>query len=190
MKKQILIAAALLSIAVLGFLAGRAWSPDSVDAAGSDSGGAREILYWVAPMDSDFRRDEPGKSPMGMDLVPMYADQVDSQPGVVMIDPTVVNNLGVRTAVARRSPLPRLIDTVGYVRYDEDTIHHIHTRVDGWIENLGANASGEAVRKGQRLFELYSPTLVSAQEEFLSALRSGNAALHGSVFEFSQQNRF
>ena len=110
MKKQILIAAALLSIAVLGFLAGRAWTPDSVDAAGSDSGGDREILYWVAPMDSDFRRDEPGKSPMGMDLVPMYADQVDSQPGVVMIDPTVVNNLGVRTAVARRSPLPRLIE--------------------------------------------------------------------------------
>ena len=59
----------------------------------------REILYWVAPMDPNFRRDEPGKSPMGMDLTPVYADEVDSQPGVVKIDPTVVNNLGVRTTV-------------------------------------------------------------------------------------------
>jgi Cu(I)/Ag(I) efflux system membrane fusion protein len=131
-------------------------------------------------MDSSFRRDEPGKSPMGMDLVPMYADQVDGQPGVVTINPTIVNNLGVRTVVARRSSLPRLINTVGYVGYDEDTVHHIHTRVDGWIEKLGANASGETVVRGQLLFELYSPTLVGAQEEYLSALRSSNSVLRSA----------
>ena len=177
MNRRILIAAVLLLTIVIGFLIGRAWSPATSDIAVEGSGGEREISYWVAPMDANFRRDEPGLSPMGMDLVPMYADQLESQPGVISIDPTVVNNLGVRTALAERSPLPRLIDTVGYVSYDEDTVHHIHTRVDGWIEKLETNASGDAVKKGQLLFELYSPTLVSAEEEFLATLRNNNDVL-------------
>jgi Cu(I)/Ag(I) efflux system membrane fusion protein len=128
-------------------------------------------------MDANYRRDEPGKSPMGMDLVPVYADEVDSQPGTVRIDPTVVNNLGVRTAKAERGALSRHIDTVGYVQFDEDTLHHVHTRVDGWIEKLATKASGDPVEKGQLLFELYSPTLVNAQQEFLAALRSNNSVL-------------
>jgi len=134
-------------------------------------------LYWVAPMNANYRRDEPGKSPMGMDLLPVYADEVDGQPGVVAIDATIVNNLGVRTARAQRGELSQRIETVGYVAYDEDTVQHVHTRVDGWIEKLATKASGEAVKKGQLLFELYSPTLVNAQEEYLIALRSTNTLL-------------
>ena len=124
-----------------------------------------------------IRRDAPGKSPMGMDLVPVYADQVDSQPGSLSIDPTVVNNLGVRTADSEGGELPRRIETVGYVGYDEDTVQHVHTRVDGWIEKLATKSSGDPVQKGQLLFELYSPTLVNAQEEYLTALRSNNKLL-------------
>jgi Cu(I)/Ag(I) efflux system membrane fusion protein len=112
-----------------------------------------------------------------MDLVPVYADDVDSQPGTVKIDPTVVNNLGVRTAKAARGELSRHIDTVGYVQFDEDTLHHVHTRVDGWIEKLATKATGDPVEKGQLLFELYSPTLVNAKQEFLAALRSKNTVL-------------
>ena len=160
---------------IVGVLAGRLWEPAS--APSPESASEREILYWVAPMDPNFRRDEPGKSPMGMDLVPVYADEVDSQPGVVAIDPTVVNNLGVRTSVAERGSLPRRIETVGYVGYDEDTLQHVHTRVDGWIEKLATKATGDPVKKGQLLFELYSPTLVSAQQEYLAALRSNNVVL-------------
>jgi Cu(I)/Ag(I) efflux system membrane fusion protein len=137
----------------------------------------REVLYWVAPMDANYRRDEPGKSPMGMDLVPVYADEVDATPGTVKIDPTVVNNLGVRTAPAEGGPLPRRIETVGYVGYDEDTLQHVHTRVDGWIEMLATKATGDPVEKGQLLFELYSPTLVNAQQEYLAALASSNSML-------------
>jgi Cu(I)/Ag(I) efflux system membrane fusion protein len=138
---------------------------------------SREILYWVAPMDPNFRRSDPGKSPMGMDLVPVYADEVDARPGVVKIDPTIVANLGVRTEVAEFGHLSRMIETVGYVGYDEQSLIHMHTRVDGWIEKQTVTSTGDPVRKGQVLFELYSPTLVNAQEEFLVALRSGNAAL-------------
>jgi Cu(I)/Ag(I) efflux system membrane fusion protein len=170
----ILVAAAI----VVAFLAGRFFAPDGDSGtAATGDGGEREILYWVAPMDANYRRDAPGKSPMGMDLVPVYADEVDSQPGTVKIDPTVINNLGVRTAEAERGTLPRHIDTVGYVKFDEDTLHHVHTRVDGWIEKLATTATGDPVEKGQLLFELYSPTLVNAQQEFLAALRSSNTVL-------------
>jgi Cu(I)/Ag(I) efflux system membrane fusion protein len=168
----------LVAAAVTGFFVGRIDAPDgNRGAAASGDGGEREILYWVAPMDANYRRDEPGKSPMGMDLVPVYADEVDSQPGTVKIDPTVVNNLGVRTARAERGELSRHIDTVGYVQFDEDTLHHVHTRVDGWIEKLATKATGDPVEKGQLLFELYSPTLVNAKQEFLAALRSNNTVL-------------
>ncbi len=182
-RNRIVIASlgALAAVLVAGawFLGRMSASATGGDPASGGSG-EREILYWVAPMDANFRRDEPGKSPMGMDLVPVYADEVDTRPGVVTIDPAVVNNLGVRTAPATRGPLPRRIETVGYVAYDEDTVTHVHTRVDGWIRNLDVKASGDPVTAGQRLFELYSPTLVNAQEEFLAALAGGNRNLVGA----------
>lgn len=143
----------------------------------------REVLYWVAPMDPNFRRDEPGKSPMGMDLVPVYADEVDSRPGVVSIDPAVVSNLGIRTTPAERSSLPRLISTTAHVSYDEDTVQHVHTRVDGWIERLAVKAEGDEVNAGDLLFELYSPTLVNAQQEYLAALNSGSNSLKSASRE-------
>ncbi len=137
--------------------------------------GDREVLYWVAPMDANYRRDKPGKSPMGMELVPVYADAGNGSG--VTISPEMVQNLGVRTAVAERSRLWRSIDTVGYVDYDESKVSHIHLRTEGWIENLVVQSEGERVTKGQRLFNLYSPELVNAQEEFVQALNAGNKGL-------------
>jgi Cu(I)/Ag(I) efflux system membrane fusion protein len=176
MNKTIPVILAILAALLVGWLLGRESTPSMHQETSADSGD-REILYWVAPMDANYRRDEPGKSPMGMDLVPVYADEKAIQPGVVSIDPTMVANLGVRTAVAQRGTLPRRVETVGYVGYDEDTLQHLHTRVEGWIENLAATAAGDPVSKGQLLFELYSPTLVNAQQEFLAALASSNASL-------------
>ena len=177
MRKQILFVVIILAAIAAGVFVGRSWTTNGIPAQGGSDGVERDILYWVAPMDPNFRRDEPGKSPMGMDLVAVYADEVDSAPGTVKIDPTVVNNLGVRTAVVESGPLPRRVETVGYVGYDEDTLMHVHLRVDGWIENLSVNTTGDAVTKGQVLFELYSPTLVNAQEEFLLALRSQSTTM-------------
>ena len=177
MRKFVNILVVALIAAAVGLIIGRLTVPGPATQTATTADGGPEVLYWVAPMDPNFRRDEPGKSPMGMDLVPVYAADVDSEAGVVTIDPTVVNNMGVRTAVAERGPLPRRIDTVGYVNYDEETVQHVHTRVEGWIENLAITSSGDSVERGQLLFTLYSPALVNAQQEYLSALRGSNAAL-------------
>jgi len=152
-------------------LGATALSPYSLAGAAEDK---REILYWVAPMDPNYRRDQPGKSPMGMDLVPVYADAANRDAGTVSIDPAVVENLGVRTAKVERGPLWRRIDTVGYVAFDERRISHIHLRTDGWIETLSVKSNGERVKQGDLLFELYSPDLVNAQEEYVQALRGNN----------------
>ena len=135
----------------------------------------KKILYWVAPMDANFRRDEPGKSQMGMDLVPVYDDGEDGI--TVKISPEVENNMGVRTALVKKDKLWRRIDTVGYVDFDENKISHIHLRTKGWIEKLLIKSEGERVKKDQLLFEVYSPELVNAQEEYLQALRSGHKGL-------------
>ncbi|MGE0625697.1 MAG: efflux RND transporter periplasmic adaptor subunit [Pseudomonadales bacterium] len=176
MRCRVLAAAGMLLALTVGVAAGRWWSGGLP--SGEGASGEREVLYWKAPMDPNYRRDKPGKSPMGMDLVPVYADEGPGEaPGVVSIDPQVVSNLGVRTAAVEQGILSRRIETVGYVGYDEDTLHQISTRVDGWIEKLSVKAAGDPVREGQVLFELYSPTLVNAQEEYLVALQNGNAVL-------------
>jgi len=177
MKNTIISLIVLIAGIGIGLVSSR-WSsnPDS-GVAEDHASSERTILYWKAPMDANYRRDEPGKSPMGMDLVPVYAGEGGDDESVVTISPQVVNNLGVRTAKAQYGVLSRRIDTVGYVGYDEDTLQHIHARVDGWIENLGITATGDPVSKGQPLFELYSPTLVNAEQEYLTALRSGNDTL-------------
>ncbi len=138
--------------------------------------GEAEVLYWVAPMDANYRRDKPGQSPMGMDLVPVYAGGDDNGSDVT-ISAAVVQNLGVRTAPIGHGDLSRVINTVGYVEYDESNVSHIHLRVAGWIEKLTVESKGERVTKGQRLFNLYSPDLVNAQEEFVRALKSDNKNL-------------
>jgi Cu(I)/Ag(I) efflux system membrane fusion protein len=137
----------------------------------------KEVIYWVAPMDANYRRDKPGKSPMGMALVPVYADDAGNNSSGVTISPEVIQNLGIRTMAAERSRLWRSIDTVGYVDYDESRVSHIHLRTEGWIEHLAAHSEGERVRKGEKLLELYSPDLVNAQDEFVQALVSGNKSL-------------
>jgi Cu(I)/Ag(I) efflux system membrane fusion protein len=140
----------------------------------------KKPLYWVAPMDSNYRRDKPGKSPMGMDLIPVYEDESstdDFGPGAVRVAPHVVNNLGVRTAPVEVENMHTEISTVGYVQYDEDKLIHIHPRVDGWIEKLYLKAEGDPVEKGQPLYSLYSPQLVNAQEELLIALKRNNGSL-------------
>jgi Cu(I)/Ag(I) efflux system membrane fusion protein len=183
MKNKIQLAVGLVLAIGIGILVGRLSNPVAGDMTNPTASSEREVLYWVAPMDPGYQRDEPGKSPMGMDLIPVYADEASGQPGVVAINPIIVSNLGMRTSLAEYGSLSQRIETVGYVEYDEDTLQHVHTRVEGWIEKLAVTAKGDAVQNGQLLFELYSPTLVNAQQEYLAALRSNNTLLRGASRE-------
>ena len=164
-----------LTFGVYSFMA-----PTNSGEASSVVTAEKKPLYWVAPMDANYKRDKPGKSPMGMDLVPVYDDGgkgPNEGAGTIRISPDVVNNLGVRTAIVSYKSLHTEINTVGYVTYDEDKLVHIHPRVQGWIEKLYVKAIGDPVKKGQPLYEIYSPELVNAQEELLLALDRKNSRL-------------
>ena len=152
-------------------------------AGGSDPDkpvGERKIKYWVAPMDPTFIRDEPGKSPMGMDLVPVYEDQAATG-SIISVDPVTSQNMGVRMALVTRKDLSRTIRTVGLIGYEEPKQFSINSKIDGWVERLHVNETGQVVKKGAPLLEIYSPALVSAQEEFLLA-RNNNITLAESPF--------
>ncbi|NNG44099.1 efflux RND transporter periplasmic adaptor subunit [Pseudoalteromonas sp. NEC-BIFX-2020_002] len=144
------------------------------------NGTEKKPLYWVAPMDSNYRRDEPGLSPMGMDLVPVYDEGSSNNqdgPGAVTISPAVFNNLGVRTEKVQFKALQSEVNTVGYVQYNQDQQVHIHPRVEGWLETLYVKAAGAQVKQGEPLYTLYSPQLVNAQEEFVLAVNRKNTVL-------------
>lgn len=161
----------------LGLAGGMVLFDGNMPGNGASGSEEKKPLYWVAPMDKNYRRDQPGKSPMGMDLVPVYEEDGGADDNSVRISPVVENNLGVKLATVSRDKLVMPIRTIGTVQLDESRITHVHSRVEGWIERLGVAATGDPVRKGQTLFELYSPALVSAQEEYLAAIRSGNRNL-------------
>jgi len=140
-------------------------------AEGPCPGGAQP-LYWVAPMDPNFVRNESGKSPMGMDLIPKCSsDSAGITQGQVRIDPAVLQKIGVRTERVERRNLERIVHSAGRVDYDERLVSHVHTKVQGWIEELYADYEGQMVERGQPLLEIYSPELVSTQEEVLIAVR-------------------
>lgn len=143
--------------------------------------GEREIAHWVAPMDSSFTSPTPGESPMGMDLVPVYKDQLGAAGDVtgratIEIGERMRQLIGIRLAPARVTDAVRTIRTVGFVDPDENRIHHIHTRTPGWLEEVHVHAVGERVERGQLLYELYSPELVATQRELFSARAAGNTA--------------
>lgn len=175
MKRIVPIALVLLAGAAVGYGAALFGGDADKDAAGAEEG--RKIAYYKAPMDPNFRSDKPGKSPMGMDLIPVYEDELASGAGgktsSVIIDASVVNNIGVRTAKVEYGSLRPSIRTVGRIEYDEERVANFHLRSSGWIERLNVRAEGEPVKKGDLLFEIYSPDLVNAQAEFLQTLRSG-----------------
>lgn len=179
-KKKLIILGSGGLFVVLAALLWFALPEETPMGAGTDAaakqetaGKEKKIKYWVAPMDPAYIRDGPGKSPMGMDLVPVYEDDEGeaSAEGVVKIDPVTVQNIGVRTTEVTKGPLVAAIRTVGNVTYDEERVEHIHTKISGYVEELYVDTAGQAVRRGQKLLSIYSPELVATQEEYLQALR-------------------
>ena len=137
----------------------------------SASSGERTVAYWRAPMNPEEIYDQPGKSAMGMDLVPVYEDELVG--GVdIFIDPVTQQNMGIRTAAVAQEPLARTIRTYGHVTYDETRTVQVSPKSSGWIETLHVDFTGKSVTKGEPLFEIYAPELVTAQEEYLVAFQS------------------
>ncbi|UCE86917.1 MAG: efflux RND transporter periplasmic adaptor subunit [Deltaproteobacteria bacterium] len=180
MRRSIQTACVVLLAAAAGWLAHDRWArapgAEAQPAAAGPCPGGAQPSYWKAPMDPTYIRNEPGKSPMGMDLVPVCPGSAEAQPtGTVSIDPAMVQSMGVRSAVVGHRDLARRIRTVGRVTYDERRVAHVHTKVQGWVERLRVEYEGQAVRRGQPLLEIYSPELVSTQEELLVAARYRDA---------------
>jgi Cu(I)/Ag(I) efflux system membrane fusion protein/cobalt-zinc-cadmium efflux system membrane fusion protein len=132
----------------------------------------REILYWQAPMNPSEIYDEPGKSSMGMDLVPVYADGANSSEGMISINPVVVQNMNVRTANVQQKDLSTVVRAVGKVDYDEQKLFNVSPKISGWVEQLYVDYTGKMVQRGQPLFSIYSPELVTTQKEYLLALKT------------------
>ncbi len=142
----------------------------------------RKILYWKAPMDPSEIYDHPGKSRMGMDLVPVYDDEAAGEGGSVVIDPVTVQNMNVRYTTVQRMDFSREIRAVGLIDYNEENLYTVNTKISGWIEKLYVDFTGQMVQKGQPLLEIYSPDLVTTQEEYLLALNN-KKAVSQSKFE-------
>ena len=190
-KGTILLAAAVLSGTFLSgiYVAKRQEASHSDRGRGGD-GSVRdtaahpaELMYHCA-MHPNYISDKPGNCPIcGMKLVPISADDHGAAHGV-HIDPTTVQNMGVRTEIVMMRDLKSEIRASGTVKADEGRLFQVNARVMGYVESLQAKVTGEKVRKGQALMEIYSPDLVGTQEEFLQALRysqgtSGNPAASG-----------
>ncbi|MDE2956918.1 MAG: efflux RND transporter periplasmic adaptor subunit [Bacteroidota bacterium] len=165
MKKTIILTTVVLIAGVAGFWLGTGYRPSE------ESGAEREVAYWRAPMNPDEIYDRPGKSAMGMDLVPVYADEL-ADSAAPTTRRAFTQRMNVRTTKAGRMDLSRTIRTVGEVAYDEERLHAISSKISGWIEVLNVNYVGDQVRAGDPLAELYAPDLVATQNEFLLALKN------------------
>ncbi len=135
-----------------------------------------KILFYRNPMNPNITSPAPAKDSMGMDYIPVYAEEDsgnDAEPdGTVKIDAVTVQNIGVRTALAERRDLSHDIRAVGRVDFDEARLTRLHPKTDGWIEKLQIDKTGEFVKKGTILLGLYSPQLVTSQQEYLLALNN------------------
>jgi Cu(I)/Ag(I) efflux system membrane fusion protein len=166
-------------------------SPEMAAMPAAKQSGERKVLYWYDPMHPSYTSDKPGIAPdCGMTLVPKYADEMEAMkemaPGTVLLTPEKQQLIGIRTTEVRRDRLQRTIRTVGRLAADDTKIARIHVKVAGWVEKVDVDFVGKLVEKGQPLFTLYSPELVSTQQEYLIA-RRGEQYLADSPYRQASQ---
>jgi multidrug efflux pump subunit AcrA (membrane-fusion protein) len=152
---------------------------------------SRRILYYVDPMHPAYTSDKPGVAPdCGMTLEPVYGEESSSaftvalgdshsEPGptsvpagAIRISPERQQMIGVKFATAEAGDSTRAIRAVGKVSVDETRVSHVHTRIDGWIEKVFINFTGDVVKQGEPMLTIYSPEMLASQEELLLAARA------------------
>jgi membrane fusion protein, copper/silver efflux system len=143
----------------------------------SPSPSAGDVLYYRSPMDPSVHSATPTKDSMGMDFLPVYAEDVSPASDVagratLTLSPERRQILGLRSQILRLVPRRRVIRTVGRVTVDERRLHHIHTKYEGFVEHLHVDFTGKFVRRGEPLLSIYSPELVATQQEYLLAYRA------------------
>lgn len=183
-KKQIIAVIGVLAIltTVVYFLfAGRNESqPDSTASRATNQPAKRtepKILYWVDPMHPTYKSDKPGIAPdCGMQLTPVYAEEEEKSsgfvPGTVKLSGRKQQLINLKVVEVSDQHVMKNIRTLGTLQYDETRVAKIHSRIEGWIEKVYVDYTGRLVRKGQPLFSIYSPDLVSTQQEYLLALKA------------------
>ncbi|MCL7487726.1 MAG: efflux RND transporter periplasmic adaptor subunit [Desulfobulbaceae bacterium] len=196
MKKQKAVVPFLIVLALLAGLAGGYWyaSSDKQQPAApvektESTEGEPEVLFYRNPMNPAITSPGPAKDEMGMDYIPVYADDDRSagEPaGTVTIDPVVEQNIGVRTAVAQKQVLNREIRSVGRVAYDEELLYRVHPKVEGWIEELYVKKTGQRVKEDEILLSIYSPQLVAGQQEYLIAVNNYEALKNSPIEDISK----
>jgi membrane fusion protein, copper/silver efflux system len=172
-------------VIVLGFAAAIAagyWlgtrgaaTAESPQAAAGSRKDQRRVLYYRNPMGLPDTSPVPKKDPMGMDYLPVYEGETGAgaaPAGTVRIAPEKQQVMGVRTEPVSARDLRRIVRAVGTIQPNERLVYRVSPRFEGWIEKLHVNTTGQSVARGQPLMEVYSPELVSAQEEYLIALRA------------------
>jgi membrane fusion protein, copper/silver efflux system len=183
-RATLFILVSLLGLLLLGLpLACRQVGKDAKN--GPSPSAERKVLYYRNPMNPSVTSPVPAKDDMGMDYVPVYADEVNGAAGGIDgLAPVEAGQegfrlAGVQTAVAERQELTRTTRAPGLVVPDETRLRHVHSRTSGWIEKLYVNYTGQQVRAGQPLLSIYSPELLATQQEFLRA-REAAARFSGS----------
>ena len=180
--RHLLLVLALIAIGsalvAIGYLSGRSQTTHQVMTKASTKKPAKEerkVLYWYDTMVPQQHFDHPGLSPMGMQMVPKYADEESTDKGVVHIDPATVQNLGVRTAKVERRTLADAIEVPGTVSWDLRQATTLSARVDAVVEKLDIKAPYTRVTKGEPLAELLAPQWSSALAEY-RALQQATSA--------------
>jgi membrane fusion protein, copper/silver efflux system len=136
------------------------------------------VLFYRNPMNPQVTSPVPAKDEMGMDYVPVYAEDVaptlGGVPGLatVTVHDEPLHLAGVQTVPVVRETISRHVRTVGSVVADETRIRHVHTKISGWVEKLHVNYTGQLVKEGEPVMEIYSPELLASQEEYLKARES------------------
>jgi membrane fusion protein, copper/silver efflux system len=150
--------------------------------------GAKNPLFYRNPMNPAITSPVPAKDEMGMDYIPVYADggNASGPAGTVKIDPVLVQKMGVRTGMAMERTMSRVISTPARVAFNEESLAMIHSKFNGWAEQVLINKTGDRVQKGQTLLTIYSPELVSTQEEYLLALANARVLAQSSMKEIRE----
>jgi membrane fusion protein, copper/silver efflux system len=147
---------------------------DGAAPSSAPAGAARTALYYRDPKDPNYTSHSPGLNPnTGNELEPVYADDASAMPpGTVQITPEKQQLIGVKYGEVETSAGARTIRAVGKVAFDETRIQHVHTKVEGWVDQVSADFTGQLVRKGQPLLTIYSPDMLASQQELLLAARA------------------